>query len=67
MSPQRLFLSIFFMLIVLLLMHHYIEHDGIAFEEKDFKRGMLNLLNSHEGIILLIILIGVGVSIGFAF
>lgn len=55
------------MLIVLLLMHHYIEHDGIAFEEKDFKRGMLNLLNSHEGIILLIILIGVGVSIGFAF
>lgn len=63
----RVILTIIFIIVAVLLVHHAMIHDGIAFQEKDFKRAVLNLLNSHEGIILLIILMGIGAGIAIAF
>ena len=46
------------------LIHHGMIHNGQIFQGSDFQRSLENLINSHEGIITAILLIGLGVILG---
>ena len=50
--------------IIGLFIHHYITHDGKLYTDEDFITAVNGLVKSHEGIILLLVLIMVGVVIG---
>ena len=50
--------------IIALFIHHYITHDGQLYSAEDFTIAIKGLFSSHEGIIILLILIMVGVLIG---
>lgn len=52
--------------IIAILLHHGIIHDGIIAQEGDFENGVFNLVKSHEGIIIVAILVSIGIIVGHA-
>ena len=50
-------------IIIAILIHHAITHDGVFFDMKDFTDALLNMSKSHESIILLLIIVSVALVI----
>ena len=50
-------------LITGLFVHHSIKHDGKFYSDEDFIIAITGLLRSHEGVIIMLLLIMVGVFI----
>jgi len=48
----------------LIIVHHQVIHDGIAFQSKDFQDTFYFMLKSHEGIVALMLIGGAGVLLG---
>lgn len=61
MKHDQLFL-VFSGLIVALLIHHYLIH-GYLYDAKDFSNAVFNLFKSHEGLIVVIVLLSIGALI----
>lgn len=53
-----------FAIIGFLLIHHGYIHDGQYIQVEDFESAIFYLTKSHEGLILTISLVGIGVVIG---
>jgi len=50
-------------LIIALLIHHAITHEGRFFDFEDFSDGFKSIFKSHESIILILIVILIGIVI----
>lgn len=50
--------------ILFILVHHGLIHDGLVAQEEDFENGIFNLTKSHEGIIIVAVLVLIGIIIG---
>ena len=57
-------IGILIVAIIALFVHHYFTHDGQLYSSDDFVKTVTTIFSSHEGIIILLILIMVGVLIG---
>ena len=64
MSFKGLFISTFALVIIFLLVDHARIHDGKLASIKDFQNALHNLVKSHEGLIVAIILFLVGTLTG---
>ncbi len=49
--------------IIILFIHHYLTHDGKLYDPEDFKSAIRGLFSSHEGIIVLLLIVAIGVII----
>jgi hypothetical protein len=47
-----------------MFVHHGMIHEGLVAEQSDFVIGIYNLTKSHEGIIIVGILVLIGIIIG---
>ena len=56
-------IGIIIAVIIGLFIHHAFTHDGQFFSTDDFSNAIVNLLKSHEGVIILLLLILMGVLI----
>ena len=56
-------LAILLGIIIALFAHHYMTHDGQLYTEEDFITAITGIIKSHEGIILMLSFIMIGVFI----
>ncbi len=61
---SNIFVGVILGLVVLIIAHHALTHDGLFFEEQDFQNGFTDLFKSHEAIMVLLIVFFFGALAG---
>ena len=61
-SVLKTVIILYFVIIGLVLIHHQMIHDGNPFQANDFET--INLFQSHEGIITVMLIGGAGLMLG---
>lgn len=51
--------------IILLTLHHAYIHNGTLFDDHDYYNAFFNLIKSHEGIIVMLLLVMTGIAVVF--